>query len=172
MRRVLVGASLLSGIVFLASPVARGCGDKLLVLGRGVRFQRAFKAERPASILILTGGSSGGALAKDTELQEALKQAGHRLQAVADPGALHQVLRSGKYDVVLADLSDAAGLVQEAQTAPSRPTVVPVMYKPDKSARDAAAKQYSRVLKVPGRAGEYLAAIDEVMKQRAGSART
>ena len=169
MRRVVVGASLLSGILLLASPAARACGDKLLSLGRGVRFQQAFKAERPASILILPGSSSGGALAKDTGLQEALKQAGHKLQAVADAGSLRQALKSGKYDVVLADLSDVAGLGQEVQSAPSRPTLVPVMYKPDKSARDAAAKQYSRVLRVPGKAGEYLAAIDEVMKQRGGA---
>jgi len=172
MRTVLVGASLLSGILFLASPVARACGDKLVSLGRGVRFQRAFKAEHPASILILGAGSSARALAKDSELQEALKQAGHKLQEVADSGSLQQALRSGKYDVVLADLSDAAGLAQAAQSAPSRPTLVPVMYKPDKSAWQAAAKQYSRVLKVPGKAGEYLVAIDEVMKQRSSPART
>ncbi len=172
MRRVVVGASLLAGILFLARPVARGCGDKLLALGRGVRFQQAFKAERPASILILGGGSSGPAWAQDTELREALKQAGHKLQEVADSSSLQQALRSGKYDLVLADLSDAAGLAQAAQSAPSRPTLVPVMYKPDKSARDAAAKKYSRVLKAPGKAGEYLAAIDAVMKQRASLART
>ncbi len=172
MRTMLVGGSLVLGILVLTSPVARACGDKLLALGVGVRFQRAFKAERPASILIFPGGSGGGALAKDTELQEALKQAGHTLQAVADAGSLQQALRSGKYDVVLADLSDAAGVAPLTQAAPSRPTLVPVMYKPDKSARDAATKQYRRVLKAPGKAAEYLIAIEEVMRQRATLARS
>src|SRR5436309_2333513 len=136
MRKILLYGGLLAVPGFVLSPLARGCGDRTLALLYSVRFGQAFKAPRPASILIYTGGSSGAALGRDTELQKALQDAGHKLQAVSDATSLLQVLKSGKYDVVLADASSAEGIAQEAQKAPSRPTVLPVMMKPDKSARD------------------------------------
>ena len=37
----------------LGAPVLWACGDKFMLVGRGVRFQRAYAAIHPASILIL-----------------------------------------------------------------------------------------------------------------------
>ena len=172
MRRTLIWVGALGLAALWISPVARGCGDRTLALLHGVRFGQAFKAPRPASILIYSGGGSGSALVRDAELQKALQDAGHKLQSVSDLTSLQQTLKSGKYDVVLADFSDAADITQEAQKAPSHPTVVPVMVKPDKAARDLAAKQHMPLLKVPAKVAEYFAAIDEIMKRRGSPARS
>ena len=172
MRRTLIWAAASGLAAVVISPIARGCGDRTLALLYGVRFGQAFKAPRPASILIYSAGSSGTALARDTELQKALQDAGHKIQSVPDLTSLQQSLKSGKYDVVLADFSGAAGITQEAQKAPSHPTVVPVMLKPDKAARDLAAKQHTPLLKVPAKVAEYFAAIDEIMKRRGSPARS
>lgn len=172
MRKTLISAALLSVAAFLSSPMARGCGDRTLAILNGVRYGQAFKAPRPASILIYTAGTSGAALAKDAKLQEALQEAGHKLQAVSDRGALQQMLTSGKYDVLLADLSGAAALAPDVQAAPSHPTVVPVASNPDKAARNLAAQQHAPLLKVPGKAAEFFATIDEVMKRRGSRARS
>ena len=118
MRKSLACAALLGVLAFLASPAAKGCGDRTLALLNGVRFGQAFKAPRPASILIYSAGTSGAALAKDVELQKALQEAGHKLQAVFDLGSLQQALKSGKYDLVLADATGVAALAQAAQAAP------------------------------------------------------
>ena len=46
------------------------------------------------------------------------------------------------------------------------------MMKPDKAARDLAAREHRLLLKVPAKASEYFAAIDEVMKRRGAPARS
>jgi hypothetical protein len=170
MNRVLLSAVLSVIVLVQSGPTAQGCGDKLLALGRGVRFQRAFAAAHPASLLIYNTPASRAALTKDRELQSALKSAGHKLVAIEDSRMLQQVLASGKYDVVLADLPEVAGLTQALQSAPSHPVIVPVIYKPDKAALAAAGRQYSMVLKAPAKPVEFLAVIDELMKRRIAGA--
>src|SRR5690242_17960367 len=71
MRKTMIWAGLVGLLALAASPIARGCGDRTLALLYGVRFGQAFKAPRPASIIIYTAGSSGTALGRDTELQKA-----------------------------------------------------------------------------------------------------
>lgn len=52
MRRVLVGLALASAVVLAMGADALACGDKFLVIGRGIKY-RVKKAEHPASILTL-----------------------------------------------------------------------------------------------------------------------
>jgi hypothetical protein len=44
----------------LSGTAALGCGDKLLAVGRGVRFQRAYAAHQ-ANLVIYSAGAQGGA---------------------------------------------------------------------------------------------------------------
>jgi hypothetical protein len=172
MKRVFLGAVCFAGVLFQTGPSAQGCGDKLLALGRGVRFQRAFAAAHPAFVLVYAAPGSRAALTKDAELQAALKSAGHKLQALDDPRSLPGLLTSGRYDVVLVDMAEVSAFTQAAQSAPSHPSVVPVMYKPDKAALAAAARQYPVVLRAPAKPVEFLAAIDEIMRRRTAAPRT
>jgi hypothetical protein len=172
MKRTFLGALLAAGLLMQSGPPAQACGDKLLALGRGVRFQRAFAAAHPAAVLIYTAAGSRSALTRDKELQAALRSAGHKLVSVEDSKSLPQLLGSEKYDVVFADLTEAAGVTQTATSSTSHPSVVPVMYKPEKAALAAAAKQYSFVVKAPARPVDFLAVIDEVMKRRTAARRS
>jgi len=154
-----LGAAALFGTVGLA------CGDKLLVIGRGVRFQHAY-APHQGSLLIYSSGTQSGSTLRSAKLQTTLKQAGHKLQTVEGASQLDGVLKSGKVDVVLADFADLAGITRELQSAPSKPVVLPILFKPSKAELAAAQREYKFVLKAPTDEVQYLRAIDEAMKVR------
>ena len=169
MRRI----ALMLGLVFLVlslgeKPVG-ACGDKLLVLGRGVRFQSDIPVQ-PASILLyLHRGSPSFAVLNDPRLQSILREAGHKLQAAGNLQELAESLRTGKYDIVLTDFSDAGSLESVVASAPSKPVLLPFVFKGAKTAKAEAAsaeKQYRCVLTAPNRVGHYLATVDKAMDLR------
>ena len=168
MRKGLV--TLLSMVVtaMLGVEVIHACGDKFLLVGRGVRFQRAYAAIYPASILIYARPAQGAATAiRDPRLQSSLKAAGHVLSTVDTQSGLERALTSGQYDLVLGDVADAAMLEAQAQTAPLRPTVLFVMYKPDKQEAEALKQKYNcPVLMASDKTEKYLMVIDDTMKAR------
>src|SRR5438094_6740049 len=85
------------GLTFFSHPEA--CGDKFLVVGRGVAYQRTYTAPRPASILIYKDANPGVSSAiKDLDLQATLGMAGHKFQVVETPSALEAALQSGRFD--------------------------------------------------------------------------
>jgi ABC-type amino acid transport substrate-binding protein len=154
-----LGAALLSGNVGLA------CGDKLLVMGRGVRFQRAY-AHHQANLVIYSSGTQSGSILTNSKLQTTLKHAGHKLQMVEGASQLDEALKSGKVDVVLADFADVAGIARQLQSAPSKPVVLPVLGKASKAELAAAQREYKFALKASDDEIRYLTAIDEAMKLR------
>lgn len=168
--------ALMIALVVLASSVARpvltnACGEKFLQVGRGARF-RAYAAIYPASILVYAHGAPGAStVIRDRGLQASLKAAGHTLTMVEDEQLLEQALKSDKFDLVLADAADATSLERKAQLSPTRPTVVPVMYKPTKAEAEALEKQLNCRLKASDRSDRYLTVIDDAMKARAKDGR-
>ncbi len=164
MRKTVLTSSLVSIALLLGGILAWSCGDKLLVLGRGVRFLFDTPS-RPASILLYLHPSSPAfAAIGDRKFQSALRDAGHKVEAVGSREELGQALRNGKYDIVLTDAADAAALDQAAQAASSAPVVLPAVYNGTKAEAAAAEKRYGCVLKMPGRTGHYLAMIDKAME--------
>ncbi len=162
MRRILLTCGLVSAALFLAGMSASACGDKLLALGRGVRFQTDTP---PASILLyMHAGSPGSAMLSDLKFQSSLRDAGHKLHAVGNREELEEALKTGRYDIVLTDLADATALEQPAQSAPSKPVLLPVIYNGTKAQAAAAERHYGCLLKAPGRTGHYLAAVDKAME--------
>lgn len=153
-------ALILSAVVLFSSgDRANACGDKLLVLGRGVRFQVLFG--HPASILgYVDAGSPGSMLMRDPEFQVSLRKAGHKLQLISDMRALTQALESARYDVVLADISNVAALDEQVQSLPSNPVVLPIVYGGTKDDAKIAERKYHCVLKAPNKNSGYLSAID------------
>ena len=83
---VIFSAALLSGTLGLA------CGDKLLNVSRGLRFQRAYAGRQANLVIYSTPTSNAGAL-KSAKLQATLKQVGHKLQTVEDLSQLDRVLK-------------------------------------------------------------------------------
>lgn len=165
-RAVLVSASLLSGTVALA------CGDKLLAPGSVARFRLIF-ASRQMIVLIYSNGSQtsngnqSGAPLKTGKLQTSLKDVGLKLQTAEGPTQLDAALKSGKVDLVLADLTDLAGISRQLHDAPSQPVVLPVLFKPSKAELSAAKRDYKFALKTPTDELEVLNKIDEATQSRA-----
>jgi ABC-type amino acid transport substrate-binding protein len=156
---VLAAASLLSGTVALA------CGDKLLVVGRGVRFQRTYAGHK-GNVLIYSTSVQSGEVLKSALLKNTLTRAGHTLQTVDAASQLDAALKSGKVDVVLGDFAELAPVARELQSASSKPVVLPILFKPTKADLAAAQKEYRIALKAPADQVQLLTAIDEAMKLR------
>lgn len=155
--------TLVLGFVFvcLISPFgnAYSCGDKFLVVGRGIRYERAYAAAHPASILIYA--NTNNEATKD--LQTMLKRSGHKIETVADEAKLFNTLQSKKYDVVLVNISEVALLEKKVMSTPSKPAVLPVIYNVSGAELDAAKSQYSCVLKYSKKNKNAITVIDEVM---------
>ena len=153
--------------VFLAATTVLACGDKFVVLGRGVRFLGLHAALHPASILIyMNPASHVPAADKEFQIQSTLKLAGHKPHAVENPGDLGKALSSGSYDLVLGDLSDVAMLERQVETVPTKPAVIPVVYNLTGAELAAAEKEHSCLIKASKKNHELLAVIDEAMQSK------
>src|SRR5262249_59603201 len=110
MRRSLLVSIVIAFAAVLHNPaVLQACGEKLLALGRGIRFQSRHTPRAASVLLYLPQGATGRPLA-DPNLESALKEAGHAVRAVTTRADLESALRSNSYDVVLANVTDAPDL--------------------------------------------------------------
>jgi len=81
-------------------------------------------------------------------------------------------LRSGTYDVVLANVTDAGDLERAQAVTAANAVVLPAVYlvappqtkQQAKTDRVKAALEFSVVVEVPGRPGHYCAAVDKAME--------
>src|SRR4051812_6071733 len=90
-----------TAMILQASVAANACGDKFLMLGRGVKFQRAYAAIYPASIVIYAQPQRHATNAiRDPRLQNELKLAGHHVAIVETEAALTQTLKSEPVDLI------------------------------------------------------------------------
>jgi len=147
----------------------QACGDKFLLVGRGVKFRQAYAAIYPASIVVYTQPQQQRSVAKailDPRLQSSLKTAGHKVTIAEDERALSRALESDPVDLVLTDVADADRIAKQAGTSPTRPTVLPVMFEPSKEEAKAVEARYNCRLTSADRPDRYLSAIDDAMKVR------
>jgi hypothetical protein len=77
---------------------------------------------------------------------------------------LDEALRAQKYDLLLVDAGEADNLERHAQSAASKPVVLPVVSQSSKSAAAEAEKKFHCVLTAPNSPGRYLLAIDRAME--------
>jgi hypothetical protein len=144
---------------------AEACGDKFLLVGRGVRFQRAYAAVHPANILIYARSTTDADHAiRDPQFQKTLRQAGHQLSVIEDAALFQHALRLSSFDIVLADLIEAPAIDPLVTTSPSRPKAMYVEY-PTGSTK-ALASQFMCELKAGDRATRFLDRIEDEMKTR------
>jgi len=166
MRRLMLVAGLLA-----AAPstwtVAHACGDKFLIVGRSGRFNQAYAAIYPATILLYApAGRTASAAILDPKFQSSLTGAGHRIEVVKDEEQARRMLQAGRFDIVLADAADADALKARAAQSPSQPTVMPVLFNPTKAEAEAIKARYRCELKPSDRPARYLSTIDEEMRAR------
>jgi len=144
------------------------CGDKFLVVGRGVRFDQAYAAIHPASILIvLPIKSVKSAAVRDSHLVTALKMAGHRVEVVQQPADLTGVVGRSHHDIILVEQADALPLrAIAAPVGQPMPSIIGVLENPSSSALIEARRQLEYVLTTPTPLARILNLMDDVMKTR------
>ena len=169
MQKRFVFLVLASALVSQNAVPLHACGDKLLMLGRGIRFQSRHTANAASVLLYLPAAVRSGGVLSDPKLESALREAGHQVRSVDTKEELQTALQSARYDVVLADIAEASDL--QATVAASDAIVLPVVYllaparRPEAKVDAARAeKEFSAVLQLPGRPGHYCALVDKAME--------
>lgn len=161
MKGLLIG--LTSCAVLLSATAALACGDKLAALGGGVRYERLYRSQHPARIVLYAPRDSAGE--ESERLRAELARAGHSVEVVASRGALDSRLAAGAVDLVLADADAQDG---EPSSTQSRGTavVMGVRYA-DRSSLTRASSE-SCVTTVTRRGGrQLLRQIDVELARRA-----
>jgi hypothetical protein len=166
MRKLVIAVGTLAGLLCLERPLL-ACGDKLVLLGRGIRFQRMLATKHPARILVyLNPGSGISSADREYQLRPLLKLAGHKPQAVSSSADLAKEIGSGGYDLVLADYSEAAALEKQINGTKPKPSLIPVIYNPTADQRAAAEKEYSCLVAPSKKSYDLLKVIDQAMTTR------
>lgn len=166
MKRVMLLGIL--GILTLAGE-ALACGDKLVVVGRGMRPQRTNASpQRGALLLYASSGGSVSRILEEGRFRKEIERAGHRVRSVTTHEELHAALGTGSYDLVLADIKTVPQVEVEAKAGASKATVLPTLYNPSDAELAAAREQFQCVLgKSPNRQQDYLAVVNEALALRA-----
>ncbi|HEX9723042.1 MAG TPA: hypothetical protein VGC53_02030 [Vicinamibacteria bacterium] len=165
MRKTLLLAVMSVAALWVGEAPANSCGDKLLQMGRGVRFQLR-PAAHPASVVIFAAPKHVAASSKsEGDLPGKLKKAGHKVTVVTDLPALDDLLRSGQIDVVVAAFADAASIESHIKTAPSPPNLLPIVVQGSADEK-LVRQQYRHFVKAPGKPNHYISAIDKTMGDR------
>lgn len=169
MRRIAIPFLMTAGLVLLATPVADACGDKFLLVGRGLKFQRAYAAIYPANILLyVSPGAARSSVMRDAKFQGALKSAGHQITVVENADVVKGAVQSGSFDIILAEISQATSLGTPADLAASKSIVLPVVVdKPTKAQVETCERLFPTCkLKASGKPLSFLEVIDSAMKVR------
>ena len=157
----------LVGLLVLSSSDVLACGDKFVVFGQGVRFQRAYAAAHPANILVYLKPDSKWASPENRErLLTVLRMVGHRPQAVTTLDEFQAAIATSNYDVVLTELSSVQVANETVAAAKVRPTVVPMVFEPTRAELKEIERQNSCTVAVSRRSHELLSVINDVMGQR------
>lgn len=159
MRRRLFGLAVSFVMLLSFATAAFPCGDKFLVVGRGMRYGTA---KHPTAILIYTHNTQ-----QSKDLESILKMAGHKLLRVTDEAELRSSVNKGLYSLVLIDLSDAVFLEEQIQSMGNKPTVVPVIYTYNGTELTDAKAKYDCVLRGEKKNRNMVKVIDSVMEERA-----
>src|SRR6266516_4160644 len=121
MRRVFVGVALASSLV---SMNAWACGDKLVQVGRGVRYQRA-NAVRPATIVMFVSPGFDRRVAN--HLRSELTLVGHTVHIVDSRAAFASAIAGKRSDIVLTDVDNLAVVDEQLSSSTSKPTIIPLI---------------------------------------------
>lgn len=144
--------------LFVSVERATACGDKFLLVGRGARYQRGYVALHPGSVLLY----ANSALTSGRGLRAALKLAGHHVTVANNRGELDAALRTGKYDILLADSTESAVLARDVNDLHVKPVVVPVLAERTPRFRASSSREFC-ILHTENRQRHALAVLDDIL---------
>ena len=142
---------------------AHACGDKFMLLARGMSFQRAYAALHPGGVVVYVEDTAG-AEARTKDFRKLLVRAGHTVRLAAGRAELER-LRVDPADIVIAATSQSAVLIDTVAGLAPQPTVLLVLMDKDKKAA-ATPPDKTWAWKQSDSAMQILRIIDATMKQR------
>jgi hypothetical protein len=137
------------------------CGDKFLLVGRGVSVGRTYASLYPGRIVIYMR-QNAEAVERTDGLRKLLTRAGHQVSVAT--GDQLQTLQPGHTDIVISDGADAGAVDAQLTGLTSKPTVLFVLMNKDK--RSSAATKTVCQLKQSDKADRFLTVIEDAMKAR------
>jgi len=161
MKCIIWFTSLAIMLVSLSASRVEACGDKLLVTGSAPGLLQIQGLDRAGVILFYRHGDSEVASSVLTEkLEKSLRNRGHRVEVADTPDELVMDLKTGQYDVVLADVKDVEALHDTSAK------VVPVVFNAPYTEVASLKKSYGEVLEGPNKTSRYVKVITEALKGR------
>ena len=158
---------LLLVVIVNSAASAFACGDKFVVFGQGVRFQRAYAATHPASILVyLKPGSRWTTPENRDRLLNVLRMVGHHPQAVGTVEEFQAAVSTGTYDIVLTEFDTLPAVTPAATKSKAHPTIIPLVFEPSRGELEHLEKQNSCTVAVSKRSHELLTVINDTMAGR------
>lgn len=165
MRKLLPEVLLVATFLACVPPFAGACGDKLLVLGPGVKFGDIASSYHASIIAYVPDSVPQSAAVNDPHFQIALQKAGHKLLLVHQPDVLAEASKSGKYDIILVDLQDEAMVDKQVTTAAVDTVVMPVVYD-GAELKNAVATQFRCIRKTSGKNNACFSTIDKAIESK------
>ena len=156
MARYLLAVLVALSVMVAFTDAADACGDKFLVSGPGVRYGQLHAAVHPSSLLLYRNPASESAKSVlGSDLEFALELAGHSVKTVDSIDELLEAIASGKYRVVMADVSDTDTLGDSSMV------VVPIA---DTEVATSAAAQFDTVVSPTSTPEQIVASIDAALE--------
>ena len=162
-------AILVATTTCVSAPSIQACGDKLVPLGGGVRFEQIHVSRYPGKIILFLNPSSTLRTANDEfGLSAALVRAGHAVSTVEDVQQLEAALQTGNPDLVLMDWADVVQLLDEVQSEGGSPPILPVLYRPTAEQLLAVREQTRCVAPATKRKGRMVVvqSVEAIMARR------
>jgi hypothetical protein len=149
-------------MVLAGAAIVDACGDKFLLVGRGLAFGRAYASVYPGSILIYSQPATKPQINK---LQQTVRKAGHRVAVVNTPTDLAARLLLQQTDIVIADAAVKADLDAQIATLATRPSVLYLVTNAEQQ-RAEVQQDLANVVKNGEKPGRFLAVVEDIMKTR------
>jgi hypothetical protein len=169
MRKALGLAALTVATSLIPAPASQACGDKLVPLGGGVRFEQIHVSRHPGKIILfLNPATQLPAANQELRLDAALERAGHAVRTVANLDDLEKALQTADPDLVLMDWHDVAQLHAELQSDAGSPPFLRVLYRPTADELIAAREQDHCVASAARRKGRtnIIQSVEQMLERR------
>jgi hypothetical protein len=163
MRKLLLTLSLIATFLACSALLSSACGDKLLLLGPGVRFGNLGSSHRPLIIAYVPESLPQSAAVNDPQFQAGLRKAGVILRLLQQEDVLAEAIQSGKCDIILVDLQDADVVDEKVAKADVNTVVMPVVYK-GAEVKSALATPYRCECKASDKKSNCFSAIDKAIE--------
>lgn len=164
MRQLFALVTVSALLVPLGSEALEACGAKFLVAVRSAQRQRMQHTRQPGNILLYQHSNSREVVEETTALRDLLNSVGHTAVIAPGEAALRDAGRTGRFDLVMMELSQARSLKSSVQSSLPGAKILPVAVLEETRVRDAAKKEFGRVLKAPARANETLEVVASALK--------